>query len=68
LISYLADIRYGIHNEIGFISQTTAAAIANELEQLAERHHGEVEQELRRLVGVLRQALDESDDHNGELT
>jgi hypothetical protein len=57
----------------GHISRVVAAGAADELEQSAERHHGEVEQELRKLVGVLRQALDEQptsdgfeDDHNDE--
>ena len=57
----------------GHISRVVAAGASDELEQSAERHHGEVEQELRELVGVLRQALDEQrpsdgfeDDHNDE--
>ena len=55
------------------ISRVVAAGASDELEQSAERHYGEVEQELRELVGVLRQALDEQrpsdgfeDDHNDE--
>ncbi len=53
----------------GHISRVVAAGTADELDQSAERHHGEVEQELRELVGVLRQALDEqpaSDDREGD--
>jgi hypothetical protein len=57
----------------GHISRVVAAGAADKLEQSAERHHGDVEQELRELVGVLRQALDEQptsdgfeDDHNDE--
>jgi hypothetical protein len=78
LTQYVEECRNALsvlddNDDSGHISRVVAASAADELEQSAERHHGEVEQELRELVGILRQALDEQppsdgfeDDHNDE--
>lgn len=63
LTEYVEECRSALSNlhdtdDTGHISRVVAVGAADELEQSADRHHGDVEQKLRELVGVLRRALE----------